>query len=396
MIEGLEKRVIIVGGGPVGLYCAYLIKRFNQRVCVTLIEQKKDVGTNYCCAGHISIYGYRKLMVSSVLDLEKFLVNKIRGAYIFGPNQAKLEIKTEKFQTFLIDRSNFENELYLLAQNVGVEIKLNHKVSSITDDEIVVDDKENNKYLTIKYDFLIGADGPNSIVRDSFENKFETSDFVVTYQVTAEGDFKKDMVSVYFGDFSKSFFGWIIPISRTQAEIGVGTNITQNPKLAFDQFLTKYNLDIKNIEFNCSGIIPISNLKDKTFVEKNKLLIGDAGCFVKATTGGGIIFGMFSAEAAAKAITLRYKSFKKIDSYNKLLSKYLSNLNLHYKIHQFMTKKTQYELDQMLLKLKEADVEIFLEKHANIDFITGVIPKAIVHPKFYVFYKEILDFIKQK
>jgi hypothetical protein len=50
-----------------------------------------------------------------------------------------------------------------------------------------------------------------------------------------------------------------------------------------------------------------------------------------------------------------------------------------------MTKKTQNELDQMFLKLKEADVEIFLEKHANIDFITGVIPKAIVHPKFYVF-----------
>ena len=394
MIEGLEKRVVIVGGGPVGLYCAYLIKKQNPRVCVTLLEKNKEIGKSSCCAGHISISGYRQLYLSSLLNLDKFLVNKIRGAYIFGPNKAKLKICTERFQTFLIDRENFEKELFYLAKDVGVDIKLNQKVSFINDEEIVIDDKQANKYLTIKYDFLIGADGPNSIVRESFLDKKDLLDNIITYQVIAQGDFRKDMVSVYFGEFSKDFFGWVIPISRTQAEIGVGTNLSQNPKLAFDLFLEKSGLDLKNIEFNCSGVIPVENLKDKTFVEKNKILIGDAGSLVKATTGGGLIFGLLSAEEAANTIALRFKDFKEIENYNKLLSKHLSNLNLHYKIHKYLISKSPEELDEMLLKLKDSGIEHFLEKHGNIDFITSIIPKLVIHPKFIKLYKEIIDFIK--
>lgn len=394
MIEGLEKRVVIVGGGPVGLYCAYLIKKQNPRVCVTLLEKNKDIGKSSCCSGHISISGYRNLYLSSLLNLDKFLVNKIRGAYIFGPNKAKLKVCTEKFQTFLIDRENFEKELFYLAKDIGVDIKLNQKVSFINDEEIVIDDKQANKYIAIKYDFLIGADGPNSIVRESFSDKKDLSDYIIAYQATAEGEFSKDMVSVYFGEFSKDFFGWVIPISRTQAEIGVGTNITQNPKLAFDMFLEKSALNIKNIEFNCSGIIPITNLKNKTFVEKNKLLIGDAGSLVKATTGGGLIFGLLSAEEVANTIALRFKDFKEIENYNKLLSKHLSNLNLHYKLHKYLVSKTPEELDNMLLKLKDSGIEKFLEKYGNIDLITSIIPKLVTQPKFLKLYKEIIDFIK--
>ena len=394
MIEGLEKRVVIVGGGPVGLYCAYLIKKQNPRVCVTLLEKNKEIGKSSCCAGHISISGYRQLYLSSLLNLDKFLVNKIRGAYIFGPNKAKLKICTERFQTFLIDRENFEKEIFYLAKDVGVDIKLNQKVSFINDEEIVIDDKQANKYLTIKYDFLIGADGPNSIVRESFLDKRDLLDNIITYQVIAQGDFRKDMVSVYFGEFSKEFFGWVIPISRTQAEIGVGTNLSQNPKLAFDLFLQKSALNLKNIEFNCSGVIPVEKIKDKTFVEKNKILIGDAGSLVKATTGGGLIFGLLSAEEAANTIALRFKDFKEIENYNKLLSKHLSNLNLHYKIHKYLISKSPEELDEMLLKLKDSGIEHFLEKHGNIDFITSIIPKLVIHPKFIKLYKEIIDFIK--
>lgn len=394
MIEGLEKRVVIVGGGPVGLYCAYLIKKQNPRVCVTLLEKNKEIGKSSCCAGHISISGYRQLYLSSLLNLDKFLVNKIRGAYIFGPNKAKLKICTERFQTFLIDRENFEKELFYLAKDSGVDIKLNQKVSFINDEEIVIDDKQANKYLTIKYDFLIGADGPNSIVRESFLDKRDLLDNIITYQVIAQGDFRKDMVSVYFGEFSKEFFGWVIPISRTQAEIGVGTNLSQNPKLAFDLFLEKSGLDLKNIEFNCSGVIPVEKLKEKTFVEKNKILIGDAGSLVKATTGGGLIFGLLSAEEAANTIALRFKDFKEIENYNKLLSKHLSNLNLHYKIHKYLISKSPEELDEMLLKLKDSGIEHFLEKYGNIDFITSIIPKLVIHPKFIKLYKEIIDFIK--
>lgn len=395
MIKGLEKRVVIVGGGPAGLYCAYLIKRFNPNILVTLIENDKEIGIPKMCTGHISIFGLKKLKLTPFLDIDKLVVNRVRGANIHGPNKAELTLRTKKFQTVVIDRVIFDKEIEKLARNVGVEILLGHHVVSVQDGSVAINIIDENRLIYLDYTYLIGADGPNSIVRSTFTEKPVTSEFISTYQITANGDFTKDMVNLYFNDFSKNFFAWIVPESYTVARIGIGVPLGSNPKQALDDFIVSKNIKLTNIKFDCSGQIPIAKPMTNYF-EKNKLLIGDAACFVKATSGGGIIFGLSSAELAAKAITERLKNFKKVENYNKSLKPLIRELNIHYKLYKYKIQKTNLEFDNLLLKLKDSGIEDFLNNNGNIDYPSSFIPKLVFYPKFLLFYKELIDIIKSK
>ncbi|HRS42698.1 MAG TPA: NAD(P)/FAD-dependent oxidoreductase [Candidatus Diapherotrites archaeon] len=395
MIRGLETRIIIVGAGPAGLYCGYLIKRFNPNILVTIIENDKEVGIPKACTGHISIFGLKKLKLTPFLDIDKLVVNRIRGANIHGPSKAELQFRTKKFQTVVVDRVIFDREIEKLARNVGVEILLGHQVVSVQDGSVAVNIIDENRLIYLDYTYLIGADGPNSIVRNAFTEKPSTEEFISTYQITANGDFTKDMVELYFGDFSKNFFVWIVPESYTIARIGIGVPLGQNPKQALDDFIAKRNIKLTNIKFDCSGQIPVSK-PITNYYENKKLLIGDAACFVKATSGGGIIFGLTSAECAAKAITERLKHFKKLENYNKHLKPVIRELNIHYKLYKYKSQKTNIEFDNLLLRLKDAGIEDFLNNNGNIDYPSNFIPKLVFYPKFLVFYKELIDLIKSK
>lgn len=395
MIKGLETKIIIVGGGPAGLYCGYLIKRFNPNILVTIIENDKEVGVPKACTGHISIIGLKKLKLTPFLDIDKMVVNRIRGANIYGPNRAELQFRTKKFQTVVVDRVIFDKEIEKMARNAGVEILLGHQVVSVQEGSVAVNIIEENRLVYLDYTYLIGADGPNSIVRKAFTEKPNTEEFVSTYQVTAYGDFTKDMVELYFGEFSKNFFAWIVPESYTIARIGIGVPLGQNPKQALDDFIAKRKIKLTNIKFDCSGQIPISKPID-SYYEKNKLLIGDAACFVKATSGGGIVFGLASAECAARTITERLKSYKKLKNYNKHLKPLTRELNIHYKLYKYKNQKTNLEFDNLLLRLKDAGIENFLNNNGNIDYPSQFLPKLVLYPKFLLFYKELIDIIKSK
>ena len=392
MIKGLETKIIVVGGGPIGLYCAYLIKRFNPKILVTLIESHKEVDSS-CCSGHISIKGLNELKLAPFIDIDKLTINRIRGANIFGPNGTTLEVRTKEFQTIVINRNSLDKEIEKLARNVGVEIIFGYQLVSVDEDSIKINIVDENRLINLDYNYLIGADGPNSIVRNSFPQKVSNDDFINTYQITASGDFKKDMVSVYFGDYSKGFFAWIIPESTTVAKIGIGTALGKNPQDALNQFIYKHELKLSNMKFNCSGLIPISKTLD-TYIYKNRLLVGDAACFVKATSGGGLVFGLKSAEIAAQTITNRFKNFKNVNNYNNNLKSCIKDLNIHYKIHKYIYNKTNYELDELMKKLKEAGIEDFLNSFGNIDYPSKIIPNMLFYPKFLIFYKEIVKFIK--
>ncbi|MDD3177978.1 MAG: NAD(P)/FAD-dependent oxidoreductase [Candidatus ainarchaeum sp.] len=393
MIRGIEKRIIIVGAGPIGLYCAYLLKKNNPSIYVSIFEKNSDSGENISCGGLISKDGFNNSFLSKILDPKDFVINNLGAVKIYSPYKFFLDINSKKDMAYVIDRDKFDKILRDLAKSVGVEINYNCIVEKIYSNNLEYKDLKTSIKKEIYFDVLVGADGPNSIVRKSIPFNYDNSENIHAYQVLAEGNFNSKKVFIYLGAPSKSFFSWIIPINKNLAKIGVGSILGQNPKEVFSSFISKRNILFTKIVSESSGIIPISK-PFKNYVFKNKIIIGDSAFFVKATTGGGINFGLLSCEYAQKAIYdfLKYK--KPLSNYNILISKLLKELKLHYKIKKYIFSKTDPELEDFIIKLKSIDLDKFLEKKGNMDYPSLFFTKLFLKPKIFKLFPEIIKFFK--
>ncbi|NCP72353.1 NAD(P)/FAD-dependent oxidoreductase [archaeon] len=392
MIEGIDKRIIIVGGGPTGLYCAYLLKKLNPNIIITVIEEHKTCGSPMCCSGLIDVSGYNRLKLKNFLVLKDFLINKIYGSHIYGPLEAKIDVLSKDVKAYVIDREKFDNSIKELALSFDVELLSGKRVVSIENNFVTFKDLETDSEEQLRYDYLVGADGPNSLVRKTFFPEIKNSEFVHTYQVTVEGNFDNRNVSVYLGDFAKGLFAWIVPESSSVAKIGLGVSLGKNPKDAFLKFKEKYKLTYQREIYECSGILPISKPL-KNLVHDNVLLVGDAACFVKSTTGGGVNFGLLSSEMASKAINERIKEYKSLKNYNTLLKKYRKELNTHYKIRNYLLSKNFVEQDKLLLKIKDSNIHKILEEYGNMDYPSEFLSKIFTNKNSFLLIPEFFKFI---
>lgn len=392
MIEGIDKRIVVVGGGPAGLYCAFLLKKLNPNVIVTVFEEHDECGKPVCCSGLIDVSGYDRLKLKNYLVLKEFLINKVYGAHIIGPLESNIDVLAKDVKAYVIDRVKFDKSIETLARNIGVEILNGNRVVSVNESFVKYIEKDTSQEKEMRFDFLIGADGPNSFIRDTFFKDFVKKDFIHTYQVEVEGSFDKNSVSVYLGDFAQNFFAWVVPESFLKAKIGIGVPLGKNPKKMFYKFKEKHKIKYTNVNSECSGILPI--LKPiKNLVYKNILLVGDAACFVKPTTGGGVNFGLMSSEIAAKTINERIKEYKDLTNYNKYLKPYRKELNLHYKLKNYFYSKDVFEQDKLLIKIKEAKFSEILEEHGNMDFPSLFLNKILINKNALKLFPEWVKFL---
>ena len=402
MIDGIDCKVIVVGGGPIGLYTSYLIKKNNPDLFVIVIDNHKKIGSSVCCSGLIGINGYNKTKLSKLVSLNDFLVNKIKGANIYSSLKTKFIVAPSEYKAYVINRSLFDKKIAELAISVGVIIENYKTVTKVNDKSVVVKDLKTNASQEVGFDYLIGADGPNSIVKESIVlenqlNDYNNKEFIHAYQVVVSGKFNKEKVKVYFGNFAKGLFAWIIPESTTVARIGIGTSLGHNPKLSFEKFIKKFDLKFNSKISECSGILPISKPLNN-IATTNKIVVGDAASFVKATTGGGINFGLISAEMAEKAISERINNFKPLNSINGLLSKNIKELKVHYKIKNIILSKTDVEFDEFLQKLNKLEINKVLEKTGDMDYILSFLKNIVLKPKYFLFvmkeYKDLIKFLR--
>ena len=225
----------------------------------------------------------------------------------------------------------------------GAEVETEMEVKEIKEDLIVASGQE------IKYNYLVGADGSNSLVRKFLGIK--TEKIFVTLQYAIPQSIQKFEEMEYFFD-SKIFKGyfWIFP-HKNYAIVGCGyypKNIRNNSfslKSVFEKWLEDRQIKTDGLKIESFPI----NFDYQGYQFGNKFLIGDAGGFVSGLTGEGIYFAMVSGrEVARKIINPQYDcpEISKIlrikkDQENILrLSGFFNNFlpNLGFKIMLFLYK----------------------------------------------------------
>jgi flavin-dependent dehydrogenase len=93
------------------------------------------------------------------------------------------------------------------------------------------------------------------------------------------------------------FFAWRIPRGDAGVEYGLAAPPSADVTALFDRLQSAYGVET---DHRCSGAIPVgppdSVTGDRVF------LVGDAAGQTKPFTGGGILYGMTAADAAARTV----------------------------------------------------------------------------------------------
>lgn len=278
--------VVIVGAGPAGLSCARVLGE-SGKLSILLIEKNAKIGPKICAGGLTT--KIKQLGIS--LENAKPLFSRVTLS--FETNSVVVQDNEPFVGT--VDRGEFgQFMLKQIPDNVDVRVGL--EVQSV-DDEFVFTSQGK-----IKYKYLVGADGSNSLVRRFL--KIPNKKFLVAMQYMVKGDFN-DLEFHFDAKLFKSGYAWIFP-HENLTSIGCGMTAgegSNNLKRNFDRWLStrgiKHDGSIQGwtISYDYRG-----------FDFSNKFLIGDAAGFASGLTGEGMYFGIVSGrEVAQRILNPNYK-----------------------------------------------------------------------------------------
>ncbi|MFW6282673.1 MAG: hypothetical protein ACOC1P_01285 [Minisyncoccales bacterium] len=311
-----DKKIAIIGGGTIGLYLAFKLAESNK---VEVFERKKEIGKK-CCSGLFS-----KRILSSIPESKDLIENKIEMVKIHFP---KKEIKVNLSQTlFVMSHFKLDKLIAQKAKRKGANINLNEAVLSLPEN----------------YDYIIGADGYDSVTR----KEVGLSKLPIRLGIKGFIDKKDNSEYVEVWPTKHNGFLWKIPRGK-RVEYGI-LEESKYAKEDFNKFLSKKNIKIKE---KCSGLVP----EGLSFPDDSKVtLCGDAAGLTKPWSGGGVIWGLTAANHLVSA-------FPDFDKYQKVvLNKFkpkikLSKLGL--KIFYFLG----YNLPWFLPKKMDIDTDFIFQK----------------------------------
>jgi len=297
--------VIVVGGGPAGSATAICCASAGKKV---LLLEKESQNRYKSCGGVLPL-----VAPETVEDIVgESIPNEVRanpselGLYYVPPSGRANGGRVKNYSIHNIDRALFDQWLRDLAHDEGVVVKHDSRCINIskTDQYNVVIDSEEGESIAHS-EFLVGADGVRSSVRDNLIKSSNVPRMIVEQEYwETSGDFENCFYGFFRGDVSISY-AYLIPKADSLI-LGLGAVPHQEPNVA--QLLTRFRAWLEK-EFS---FVPNKRTKKEAWSipfgyfipgKGNALLVGDAAGLCNPLSGEGIRLAVESGEAAATAIS---------------------------------------------------------------------------------------------
>ena len=379
--------VVVVGGGPAGLWFA---KRAAERdVKVLVLERKKEIGTPVQCAEGFGLGGMKKLGIEPDARWSGW---NVHGAKLYAPNGKFVYVPGEGF---VIERKIFEKELAKIATRAGARVLAFHEVTDII--------KENGEIVGVRARFLgeerefyanivVAADGFESrIARLAGLNTTQIAyhvDSGFEYQM-AGLEIDADNIHLFFGkSIAPRGYIWIFPTDKDAANVGIG--IDARSPVSAREYLERwmrahpeYGFDGATILEVRGGGVPVGGLmRDLTM--DHFMVVGDAAHQVHPLHGGGMFLAMEAAEVAADVAA---KAVELGDFSNAVLSEYSrrwwsmrgEQLEKLVKVRQVLERLEDEDFNKLAEIFSHEDILAFSE--GKLSALKRILPKLVKYPR---------------
>lgn len=278
-------KTIIVGGGPAGITCGYCLVQNNQEC---LIIDRKIFPREKLCGGGLTAKAH--ILIDRIFEGIEYDYYSVREIEMYSNKKYVCSFSLDT-ELRTVARTDFDHVLLKKYQEIGGRV--------LTDSVVSVEEKENKIYVKLmsgtvfSCDYLVGADGANSVVRKYLQPNFDKGIICLEKSVS---DMSVRNMRVYFDKKFKNGYLYLFPNANGYV-VGYGDKRTTIER--FHKSLEEHNLmdDAKTK----GAYIPMFDSLDYPFT-KHILLIGDAGGYADSMTGEGIYFAVKSGENAALSI----------------------------------------------------------------------------------------------
>lgn len=292
--------VLIVGGGPAGLYAAYCLAKAGRRVA--LFEEHPEIGSPMHCTGLVASECFSRFDLPTQANQAS-----LRRARFHSPGGLVLAVASDKDETVVLDRSTFDRALAEQALASGADLFPGHRVEGLRRlrrSLVVRTSTHNGGGRLVSGRLGILATGASYGLHRGLGLPVPTR-FVYGAQVEVAFEEAAEVDVCFGNEVAPQSFAWIVPFTRNgtaMAKIGVLasreaprylTRFLQSPPVASRVRPGRSRPYLRRP-------IPVWPLS-ATFTDR-VLAIGDAAGLAKPTTGGGVYYSLLSAELAAATL----------------------------------------------------------------------------------------------
>jgi geranylgeranyl reductase family protein len=297
------KDVVVIGAGPAGIHASFLLAQAG--LDVVLFEAQSRVGERAICSGVVGDEAFARFDLPT-----QPILSDIRCIQAISPGGRKLEHRTEAPLAQVIDKGEFNRALAERAVNAGVELQLGCWVNSLEVEKHSVEIQYRSKPAgpdSLRAQMAIITTGVNGSLNEAL-GLAHPRQFLRALQteLTLPPNGHGNATRVFVGQgVAPGAFGWEIPLGNNRWRVGLMTE--QNPEPYFADLLRRVapQADLATLRIDRKGIAQAAVGR---CVAERVIAAGEAAGHIKTTTGGGIYYGLLSAELVAEVVVRAFRS----------------------------------------------------------------------------------------
>lgn len=294
--EMAQHDVVIVGGGPSGLYTARLLA--EKGLSVAVLEKKHSIGEDVVCTGIVNSEIFDEYDIPR--SAETGLIQAVR---MVGPTGEEILYRHPKPFAVILDRQSFDREMAVRAVAAGAEVVTGTEVVDLARVSAGVEIRTTSNSSpprTWRARMAVLATGCHHRLHGRIGLK-PPRRMIFGAQAVIPGA-ETGETAIFIGkNHVRGGFAWSVPAGSGRCKVGLLTH--EPPREAIRKFASaRFPGGLVDGSFSSLGIKPISHGMAARSVSDRFLALGEAAGQVKTTTGGGIAYGLLGARLAVEAI----------------------------------------------------------------------------------------------